>query len=211
MKVRHSSRATQGFWLLFGLAVGSSAFGSSLIENVTQTGFTQAEQAIIINRAYPNRIFIATNGRGGYGDQTYLVSARSTDGGHTWVRGTFANGSDGLPEACCDPSLTSDRFGNLYVAYLASSTLTPDQSLEVIVGRSTDGGATWTLLANLGPGDEPTISAGPGKTPAEQSIWVTWTNDGTGQLLAAGATARGRGLGINGTEKAFMKQSLLKS
>jgi len=56
MKVRHSSRATQGFWLLFGLAVGSSAFGSSLIENVTQTDFTQAEQAITINRDKPNNI-----------------------------------------------------------------------------------------------------------------------------------------------------------
>lgn len=187
---------TRWFLLIFGLVVSSSTFGfnSGLIDNITQRAYSQAEQAITINRANPNNIFIATNGRGGFGDQTYLVFAQSVDGGHTWLRGTFADGSDGLPAACCDPSLTSDRFGNLYIAYLASNTLTPDQSLEVIVGRSVDGGRHWTLLANLGPGDEPTIIAGPGKNPNEQSLWVTWTNDGTGQLLAAGITVMGRGL-----------------
>jgi len=183
----------QRFSLLLGLAVGSSAFGSSLIENVTQTPYTQAEQAITIERDKPNNIFIATNGRGGYGDQTYFVSARSTDGGNTWLRGKFANGFDGLPKACCDPSLTSDSFGNLYTAYLASSTLTPDKSLQVIVGRSTNGGDTWTPLTNLGAlgaGDEPTIVAGPGKTPDEQSVWVTWNDPSSPNqlLMAAGAT-----------------------
>ncbi|HYQ92758.1 MAG TPA: hypothetical protein VES89_11975, partial [Candidatus Competibacteraceae bacterium] len=191
MKIRLSLILTQGFSVLFGLAVGSPAFGFdlSLIKNVTQRAYSQAEQAITINRANPYNIFIATNGRGYY-DQTYLVFARSINGGYTWRRGTFANGSDGLPAACCEPSLTSDRFGNLYIAYLKTF------SREVIVGRSTDGGRHWTQLANLGSGEQPTIVAGPGTAPREQSIWVTWTHyrdDGIGQLLAAGATATGRG------------------
>lgn len=180
------SMVVQRFSLLLGLAVGSPAFGSSLIENVTQRPYTQAEQAITIERDKPNTIFIATNRSGGSGDQTSLVSARSTDGGNTWTRGTFANGSDGLLAASYDPSLTSDSFGNLYVTYISH-----DNS-QVIVGRSTDGGDHWTQLPtdNLGAGDEPTIVAGPGKKPGEQSIWLTWTN---GNLWAAGATATGLG------------------
>ncbi|MFO1432117.1 MAG: sialidase family protein [Candidatus Competibacteraceae bacterium] len=192
--VKPSSKAPLGVVILLGCIVSSSAFAGILIGpniNVTQAPNTQAEQAVTIDRANPNNIFIAANGSGGYGD--HLASARSTDGGgnkpNSWLRGEYANGADNLDPACCDPSLASDTFGNLYTAYLNNSN-----PLQVIVGISADHGQTWTNLANFGGGDEPTIVVGPGKSAGEQSVWVTWNNTDTGYLMTANATVTNLGL-----------------
>lgn len=155
--------------------------------NVSQKLGSQAEQAVTINQANPNQIYIATNDLSApFG----LGSARSTNGGATWTLGTVATGANGLAAACCDPSLTADAFGNLYTTYL-DNFLGPGGQPQVIVGLSTNGGATWAQVANLGVADQPTVVAGPGTVAGTQSVWVTWNS--AGAVKAAGATATGLG------------------
>src|SRR6478609_793247 len=62
----------------------------------------QAEGSIVVDRANPSKMFVATNIDVGDG----LMAATSSDGGQTWTRRTIANDKDGLPAACCDPSAT---------------------------------------------------------------------------------------------------------
>ena len=49
-----------------------------------------------------------------------LFHGWSVDGGRTWNRDRIADG-DNLGFACCDPSLASDQFGNIFLTYLTSS------------------------------------------------------------------------------------------
>src|SRR5207253_5323882 len=104
---------------------------------------------------------------------------------------------DPLGDACCDPSLSFDRFGNLFMTYLYQV------ENEVPIALSTDGGQTFTVIANISkadlPGkkgkgdrrglfryvDQPTITA------AENEVWVVF-NAG-GPMVATGAPADGLG------------------
>jgi hypothetical protein len=180
-----------------GLVLGLASMSYGVVVgpniNVSKTLNSQAEQAITINRADPQNIFIGTNDLTPGGNPPQMRFARSTDGGQTFTTGTIATGSDGLVAACCDPSVTSDSFGNLYMTYI-DDFLGIGGNPRVIVGRSADGGATWSQIANLGNGDQPTITAGPHSVNGEQSIWVTWARGG----LVRAANAVSTGLGVTG-------------
>ena len=127
-----------------------------------------------------------------------LVHMWSTDGGATWNLGYVATGSNGLPLACCDASLTSDEFGNIFMVYLSNS------NLSSVVAISTDGGVTFQNLHTVlaGPGrassapnragigrtsstDQPTITAGHGE------VWVSTEHNSL--MNAAGAPVTGLG------------------
>src|SRR5579859_4849539 len=62
----------------------------------------QAEGAISIDRANPNNEFALSNIDSGDG----LMAATSSDGGHSWAQRLIGDDSDGLPPACCDPSVS---------------------------------------------------------------------------------------------------------
>ena len=147
----------------------------------------QAEGAIVVDRANPSKMFVATNIDVGDG----LMAATSNDGGQTWTRRTIANDKDGLPAACCDPSAAFDSFGNLYLTYLNNNTN------AVVVLRSTDAGQNFTMLTEFhGNIDQPTVVTGPG------SVWVEWdTADG---IAVSGAPDNG--LGDTGS---FSKEQIL--
>ncbi|MGH9279791.1 MAG: hypothetical protein ACRD12_17045, partial [Acidimicrobiales bacterium] len=107
----------------------------------------------------------------------------SSDGGKTWTRTVFATGTgaggDGRPTACCDPTLSWDDHGNLFVGYLQRNPRTIELYVTDNLGTS---------FTNLGPVDtgaagsldQPTVVAG------ENSVWVTWRDD------SGGIAARGR-------------------
>ena len=151
----------------------SSAFTNVDISRMTGN---QAEGAIAVDRADPSQVVAVSNIDVGDG----LMVGRSSDGGHTWTSRIIANHSDELPPACCDPSLTFDSFGNLFLAYLNAS------DNAVIVLRSADQGASFSTMAEF-PGnvDQPTIAAGPG------SVWLTMDR-GSG-VAATGAAVTGLG------------------
>jgi Neuraminidase (sialidase) len=124
-----------------------------------------------------------------------MFAAVSFDGGASWATRLIAD-NDNLGAACCDPSLSFDSFGNLFLTYLYNVGAT------VPVALSTDGGQNFTLLGNIAnPStqtaasnerrglfrfvDQPTIVAAHGE------VWVVF-NAG-GPLVATGARVSGLG------------------
>src|SRR5206468_8732912 len=126
----------------------------------------------------------------------------TTDGGRTWQTNHIANG-DPLGTACCDPAMSSDNYGNIFLTWLTAS-------IQVSVAVSTDGGANFTKIAafstqapgftgagvlgratreaggRLSSGDQPSI------TSAENMVWVTFTLN-NGNIVAQGANVTGLG------------------
>jgi len=156
--------------------------------NATLVTGNEDESAIAVNPNNTQQIAVMTNGVAG---DNGLPLSISTNGGATWTRTIFATGTgagqDGRPAACCDPTLSWDAFGNLFVGYLFRTGANNNiRSIELYV--TSDLGANFT---NLGPVDQhttdttpsldqPTVVAGVG------AVWVTWRDD------SGGIAARGR-------------------
>jgi len=156
----------------------------------------QVEGQIAVNPTDPmNLVTLAADQSIPYGQG--LRVAVSHDGGTTWTTriigtgtGTGAGG-DLLPAASGNnATLAFDPFGNLFLAYLTSP---PSQQVCVVL--SADEGASFQLVKTLGinhKSDQPKIRTGPGRTPGTASVWVAWSDEGTGNLIdAAGATVSG--------------------
>src|SRR5205085_444322 len=125
-----------------------------------------------------------------------LFEGVSFDGGKTWTTKLIGD-NDNLGDACCDPSLSFDRYGNLFLAYLFNVENT------LPIALSTDGGVSFNVIANISgiakrnePSgsndkglfrfvDQPTITAGEGE------VWVV-VNVG-GPMGAFGAKVDGPG------------------
>jgi hypothetical protein len=166
------------------LALASGLFGQVTPAgdvNMSKMPDYQNECAIAKNPTNKMQLFAACNNATGG-----LFGARSVDLGSTWTypdpSKTIANGLPGLgPAACCDPSLAWDTFGNLFVAYVDAG------ATNIVTLLSTDGGQTFTTLAQFGPAnvDQPTVTADAGQ------VWVIW-NQGN-QMVARGAPVTGLG------------------
>ncbi len=161
--------------------------------NISKMHANQTEESVAINKTNPNNIVAISNLDTANG----LFKAFSTDGGKTWTTDVIADG-DGLGTACCDGSLSFDQYGNLFMAYLNAN------NGNVPIALSTDGGATFTLIATIHPSapgplsgptkgrslsplasaDQPTITTG------ANSVWVTWTST---KIQASGAAVTGLG------------------
>lgn len=178
-------------FLVGGLAVVVAAPPASAVTignptNATARTGDEDESAIAVNPNNTQQIAVFTNGIAG---DAGLPLSISQDGGQTWTRTVFATGTgaggDGRPVACCDPTLSWDTFGNLFVGYLQRTPRT----IELYV--TSDLGANFT---NLGPVDasaagaivldQPTVVADGG------SVWVTWRDD-SGGIAARGRTVTG--------------------
>ena len=167
---------------VLGASAAQAQISGLAERNMSQLSNYQNECAIIKNPTNNQQLFsMCNNATGG------LFAARSTDGGLTWSypssSKTIANGVDAAlgPAACCDPSLAWDTFGNLFLTYLDSAVT------HVVTLLSTDGGQTFSTLAQFGPGsdDQPTVTADAGE------VWVVWNL--SGQMVAQGAAVTGLG------------------
>jgi hypothetical protein len=181
-------------------AIVPGEVGAASIANVdvSQRALNESEEAIAVNPTNPNNIVIVTNvGHREAGLTAGMLAAVSFDGGATWSRRLIGN-NDTLGDACCDPSLSFDRYGNLFLTYLFETEGT------LPVALSTDGGLSFNLIANIpappkgtptkGSGDnrglfrfvdQPTITTGAGE------VWVV-VNAG-GPIYATGAPVTGIG------------------
>ena len=163
--------------------------------NISREVGNQSETTIAINQVNPLQMTVVSNEEIG----SALFHGWSVDGGRTWSTDRIADG-DNLGFACCDPSLASDQFGNIFLAYLTSI-------IQVKVAISTDGGATFSPLATLGNPSEPPGSGVPGRAnrgggpqlgfgdqpsivAAENQVWVTFTGN---TIVNQGATVSGLG------------------
>ncbi|MGE5221414.1 MAG: hypothetical protein ACM3PY_03190 [Omnitrophica WOR_2 bacterium] len=166
--------------------------------DISQRFGNESEEAIAVNPTNPNNIVVVTNiGHLEAGLTAGMFEGVSFDGGHTWTRRIIGN-NDNLGDSCCDPSLSFDRYGNLFMTYLY-------QVENVVpIALSTDGGLTFNVIANIG---DPNNSSGtkassdnrglfryvdqPTITAAENEVWVVF-NAG-GPMVATGAPVTGLG------------------
>jgi len=168
--------------------------------DVSQRVGNESEEAIAVNPTNPNNIVVFTNvGHAEAGLTAGMFLGVSFDGGATWTRRLVAlGGNDPLGDACCDPSLSFDQYGNLFMTYLFQTENT------VPVALSTDGGLTFSVVANIvaPPKGTPTKAAGDGRglfrfvdqptiTTGHGEVWLVF-NAG-GPMFATGARVTGLG------------------
>jgi hypothetical protein len=177
-------------------AVASAAPVANI--DVSQRHLNESEETIAVNPTNPNNIVIVSNvGHREAGLTAGMFEAVSFDGGATWSRKLIGN-NDNLGDACCDPSLSFDRFGNLFLTYLYQTENT------VPVALSTDGGLTFNVIATVTapPKGTPTKAAGDGRglfrfvdqptiTTGSGEVWLVF-NAG-GPMFATGAAVTGLG------------------
>ena len=184
--------------------------------NITRLGGNQSEAAIAIDPTDPNNVVEFSNRERGAG----MVLARSADGGATWDVSTFAQ-DDRFGKACCDPTLSWDGYGNLFMVWLDL-----EDSGAIPVALSTDGGRTFDMVKVLRPNPptaraddragrdpdegeedegekpgggekerEPSVKGSSVDQPTivagQGSVWLTWNNNGI--MQASGARVSGLG------------------
>ena len=181
---------------LIALSGSAASAKSSTPQNVdvSQRLGNESEEAIAVNPTNPKNIVIFTNiAEGANG----MFLAVTFDGGQTWTR-QIVGTNDNLGDTCCDPSLSFDEYGNLFMTYLFNVENT------VPVALSTDGGLSFKVIAKIAQPaglattkaarderglfrfvDQPTIIAGHGE------VWVIF-NAG-GPMFATGAPVTGLG------------------
>src|SRR6266536_4777329 len=180
-------------------AAAQVAAGSAVPANVdiSQRHLNESEETIAVNPTNPNNIVVVTNvGHREAGLSAGMFEGVSFDGGKTWTTKLIAlGGSDSLGDACCDPSMLFDRYGNLFMTYLYQ---VEDQ---VPIALSKDGGLTFQVIANISKADLPATKANgdsrglfrfvdqPTITAAEDEVWVVF-NAG-GPMVATGAQVTG--------------------
>jgi hypothetical protein len=133
-----------GFTLLGMGTVGATPARAATVSpnvNITRRGGNQSEPAIAIDPADPNHVVELSNRDFGAG----LVLGVSRDGGASWSVSDFAR-RDAFGNACCDPTLSWDAFGNLFMGWL---TLADAGAIPIAI--STDGGDTFSMLKVLRP------------------------------------------------------------
>lgn len=179
-------------------AITATAASTPANVDVSQRHLNESEEAIAVNPTNPNNIVIFTNvGHAEAGLRAGMFLAVSFDGGATWTRRIVGN-FDNLGDACCDPSLSFDEYGNLFMTYLYQA------ENKVPIALSTNGGLTFNVIANVvaPPKGTPTKASGdnrglfrfvdqPTITAAKGEVWVIF-NAG-GPLFATGAPVTGLG------------------
>jgi hypothetical protein len=180
-----------------GAAIGAGAQARTPVNvDASQRLGNESEEAIAVNPTNPNNIVIVTNlAHREAGLTAGMFEAVTFDGGTTWTRQLIGN-SDNLGDACCDPSLSFDRYGNLFLTYLYEVENT------VPIALSTDGGLHFNIIQKIvaPPSGTPTKSSGdnrglfrfvdqPTITAAQNEVWVVF-NAG-GPMYATGAPVSG--------------------
>lgn len=161
--------------------------------DVSQRPGNESEEAVAVNPTNPDNVVIVSNVQHPISG---MFEGVSFDGGQTWTRRLIGHG-DNLGSACCDPSLSFDEYGNLFMTYLFDARNT------VPVALSTDGGLTWSIVARINGipkrnqtstsgdrglfrfSDQPTIVAGEGE------VWVTVNVGGPMGVFGARVTGLG--------------------
>jgi hypothetical protein len=181
------------------VAPTAPASATPLNIDVSQRHLNESEEAIAVNPTNPNNVVIVTNfGHAESGIPSGMFKAVSFDGGATWTTSLIAlGGNDPLGDACCDPSLSFDEYGNLFMTYLYQV------ENEVPVALSTDGGLTFSVIKNISEADLPSKSKSrdtrglfhyvdqPTITAAHGEVWLV-VNAG-GSMVADGAPVTGFG------------------
>src|SRR5438874_1446007 len=161
--------------------------------DVSQRPGNESEETVAANPTNPKNIVIVTNVDH---PAAGLFEGVSFDGGATWATSLIGD-NDNLGAACCDPSLSFDNYGNLFMTYLYNV------GNVVPIALSTDGGLNFNIIANIAKPPKQSLSASgerrglfrfvdqPTITAAEGEVWVVF--NGGGPIVATGAPVTGLG------------------
>ena len=176
-----------------GPAAPGMSWSGPVNVDVSQRHTNESEEAVAVNPLNPKNVVIVTNVDF---PAAGLFAAVSLDGGSTWATRLIGD-NDNLGAACCDPTLSFDTYGNLFLSYLYNV------GKVVPVALSTDGGLHFTLIANIPkPSSAQTQTASERKglfrfvdqptiTAAENEVWLVF--NGGGPMVATGAAVTGLG------------------
>lgn len=195
--------------LVWSLAPRANA--ATGVVNVSRRTTSQSEAAVAASPLDANDVVVVSNVEVGYG----IFLAVSHDGGSTWKRTTIGDG-DTFGRACCDPTISWDLSGNLFLSWLGYAGAPYPTQVPILI--STDAGDSWTELTRIKPpkpvrrnrsalattivrgadgGGREDEVRGPGFidqptiTTGPHALWAIWNN--SGQMQAAGARIRGLG------------------
>jgi len=161
--------------------------------DVSQQLHNESEETVAVNPTNPNNIVIVTNVDF---PAAGLFEGVSFDGGKNWSTSLIGD-NDNLGAACCDPSLSFDNYGNLFMTYLFNV------GNVVPIALSTDGGLSFNVIANIAKPPKQSTPAGgerrglfrfvdqPTITTGEGEVWVVF--NGGGPIVATGAPVTGLG------------------
>src|SRR5437764_14816540 len=152
----------------------------------------ESEETVAVNPTNPKNIVIVTNVDH---PAAGMFEGVSFDGGATWTKKLIGD-NDNLGDACCDPSLSFDQYGNLFMTYLHNV------EIKVPIALSTDGGLHFNLIANIAKPPKQSLSAGgerglfrfvdqPTITAGVGEVWMVF--NGGGPIVATGAKVSGLG------------------
>ena len=119
---------------LVAIPNGSGAVPTNV--DVSQRVGNESEEAIAVNPTDPQNIVVVTNIQEGFSG---LFEGVSFDGGKTWAQKIIAagdaigGGADGLGDSCCDPSLSFDQYGNLFLSYMAPPLTIGEDEIDLAV------------------------------------------------------------------------------
>ncbi|MEK9137262.1 MAG: sialidase family protein, partial [Bacteroidota bacterium] len=129
-------------------------------------------------------------------DVSDIVLHRSTDGGVAWTRGRVNQDTPGNGKYQYIPAITVDAAGGVSVVYYDSRNVATNDSVEVFLSRSVDGGNTWTdilvsehrftprAIGTLGtgwPGDNVGVAS------TDSTLLVVWCSTASGMKQVWGA------------------------
>src|SRR5438874_6052985 len=147
--------------------------------DVSQRMHNESEEAVAVNPTNRDNIVIVTNVDF---PAAGMFEGVSFDGGLTWKKSLIGN-NDNLGAACCDPSLSFDNNGNLFMTYLYNV------GNVVPIALSTDGGLSFNVIANIAKPPKQTPAGGerrglfryvdqPTITSGEGAVWLVFNAGG---------------------------------
>ncbi|MFZ0332985.1 MAG: hypothetical protein WAN10_09115 [Candidatus Acidiferrales bacterium] len=104
---------------------------------------------ILVDPHDPNRVFVAALGHV-YGPNTERGVFRSTDGGQTWAKVLYKNGTTGVADLIFDPTNSQILYAAMWTVQRTPWSLTSGGSPDDGLYKSTDGGDTWQKLGGEG-------------------------------------------------------------
>ena len=153
--------------------------------NISRDSFPQNEPSVKFNAKYTNKVLAA------WRDFSTGVSpavrrigySYSTDGGTTWSVSQLIPILDPNHPRASDPVVCSDTSGNFYVCTVS---LTIAGALDLLVFKSTDGGATFSNYyfaqgggSNSEDKEWMVCDLTKGSSPYKNHLYISWTRFGT--------------------------------